>query len=165
MIRKSSFASLRRPLFAVTAAFALTLTVSAAAWAEPHCRAVHSRIDLAAGAPTCGSAIGLCAGGTLRGTLQGESSFIGTGFVPTVDTGVTGVVVLTGDNAIHTKDGDLLTKDAIVLATTGDGEFAEVDTVVGGTGAYEGASGKFTATGTFANGTGFGVLVGEVCWP
>jgi hypothetical protein len=32
MIRKNAFASLRRPLLA---ALALTLTVSAAAWAEP----------------------------------------------------------------------------------------------------------------------------------
>lgn len=39
MIRNRSFQSFRRPLLA---AFALTLTVSAAAWAEPHCRAVHS---------------------------------------------------------------------------------------------------------------------------
>jgi len=155
MIRKNASASL----------FVLILTVSTAAWARPNCLPVFSRVDLAAGAPTCGSAIGLCAGGTLQGTLQAHSDFIGTSFVSTLDTGATGVVVLTGDNTIHTKDGDLLTKDAIVLATTGDGEFAEVDTVVGGTGLYEGASGKFTATGTFANGAGFGVLVGEVCWP
>lgn len=162
MIRKNAFASLRRPLLA---AFALTLTVSAAAWAAPNCRPVFSRLDLAAGAPTCGSPIGLCAGGTLQGTLQAHSEFIGTSSLPTIDTGATGVVVLTGDNTIHARGGDLYTKDTIVLATTGAGEFSEIDTLVGGTGAYAGATGKLTGTGTFANGTGSGVLFGEICWP
>ena len=33
------------------------------------------------------------------------------------------MIVLTGDNAIHTSGGTLLTKDAIVLQTSGDGDF------------------------------------------
>src|SRR5262249_1164285 len=143
----------------------LILTVSASAWASPNCRPVFSRVDLAAGAPTCGSAIGLCAGGTLQGTLQAHSEFIGTSSVPTADTGATGVVVLTGDHTIHARGAAVSTKDGIVLATTGAGEFSEIDTIVGGTGAYAGATGKLTGTGTFANGTGSGVLFGEVCWP
>jgi len=154
MIRKNASASL----------FVLIFTVSAAAWARPNCLPVFSRVDLAAGAPTCGSAIGLCAGGTLQGTLQANSDFIGTSFVSTLDTGATGVVVLTGDNTIHARGGDLYTKDAIVLATTGAGEFSEIDTIVGGTGVYAGATGKLNGTGTFANGLGSGVLFGEICW-
>jgi hypothetical protein len=39
-----------------------------------------------------------------------------------------------------------------------------VDTIVGGTGAYEGASGRFVATGVFANGEGEGASSGEICW-
>jgi len=150
--------------FFVFAALFATI-VTPAVWADPNCRTVHSRIDLGASAGPCSSPIGLCAGGVLKGTLQAHSDFIGSSFVATVDTPATGVVVLTGDNTIHAKDGDLYTKDSIVLATTGAGEFAEIDTVVGGTGLYAGAAGKLTATGTFANGAGFGVLVGEICWP
>ncbi|HEX9945134.1 MAG TPA: hypothetical protein VGG03_24250 [Thermoanaerobaculia bacterium] len=165
MIRNTThFVSMRRT---AVAALALTfgLAIGSPAWADPICKAVHSRVDLAAGDPTCGSAIGLCAGGMLYGNLKGNSEFVGTSFAPSVDTAATGVVLLTGDNTIHTQDGDIFTKDAIVLATTGAGEFAEVDTIVGGTGVYAGASGKFTATGTFANGAGVGVLVGEICVP
>jgi hypothetical protein len=145
--------------------FALTFCLAGAAFADPICKAVHGRVDLAATEPTCGSAIGLCAGGVLNGTLHGHSEFVGTSFVSTVETPTTGVIVLTGDNTIHTQDGDIFTKDSVVLDTAGDGEFAEVDTIVGGTGAYAGASGYLTATGTFLNGAGVGVYVGVVCQP
>ena len=73
------------------------------------------------------------------------------------------MVLLTGDNVIHTSRGDIQTKDSIVLSTVGKGEFAEVDTVVGGTGIYAGATGTVTATGTFLNGVGEGITVGEIC--
>src|SRR5262245_23144881 len=106
---------------------ALTLILAGPAFADPICKAVHGRLDLAAGEPTCGSDINLCASGVLNGTLSAHSDFIGTSFVSTKNTPDTGDVVLTGNNTIHTKDGDLYTKDSIVLATAGDGEFAEVD--------------------------------------
>lgn len=76
----------------------------------------------------------------LRGSLSAHSDFIGTSSVPTVDAAATGVVVLTGDNVFHTADGDFFTKDALVLNTTGDGELTEIDTIVGGTGRYAGAT-------------------------
>ena len=76
------------------------------------------------------------------------------------------MVLLTGDNAIQTPDGTLFTKDAIVLRTTGAGEFAEVDVVVGGTGEWTGATGTLTATGTFtALAGGEGRYEGEICTP
>lgn len=144
---------------------ALALGAGASAGADPRCRSVHSRVELTASSdPGCTSPIGLCASGVLRGNLRGTSEFIGTSFLPTVDTGTTAVVVLTGDNIIHTRDGELYTKDAIVLATSGAGEFGEVDTVVGGTGVWANASGKLVGTGTFADGVGEALLVGEVCW-
>lgn len=130
------------------------------------CKRVRARVTLQASATNdCESPIDLCATGSLRGDLAGTSSFIGTSSTGTADTPTTGVVLLTGDNRIETNDGVLLTKDAIVLKTTGAGEFAEVDEIVGGSGEYEGASGTLTATGTFANGVGEGVLSGEVCVP
>jgi hypothetical protein len=76
------------------------------------------------------------------------------------------VILLLGDNAIHTRDGDLFTKDAVGLKTTGEKEFAEVDVAVGGTGAWAGATGTITATGTFDPVTGgSGSYEGEICTP
>lgn len=144
----------------------LALASTGLAHADSRCHRVHYRVTLAASAdPGCTSPIGLCATGQLRGSVSGDSEFIGTSFVQSVDTAATSVVLLTGDNTIHLRHGDLYTKDAIVLATIGDGEFAEVDTVVGGTGIYAGATGTITATGVFANGVGEGTAEGIVCRP
>ena len=68
-------------------------------------------------------------------------------------------------NRIETSSGALLTKDAIVLRTTGNGELGEIDQVVGGTGQWAGATGTLTGTGTFIDGVGEALLVGEVCTP
>lgn len=79
--------------------------------------------------------------------------------MPTIDTAVT------GDNTYTTSGGQFFTKDAIVLSTVGDGDFAEVDIVTGGSGDWAGATGALTATGTFANGIGEGFITGEICVP
>ncbi|HEX4953279.1 MAG TPA: hypothetical protein VF017_07790 [Thermoanaerobaculia bacterium] len=150
-----------RALF--TLAFLLAAAVPALA--DRDCRTIHSRVTLAASTePGCPSDIGLCAGGVLKGSLRGTSEFLGTSFVSSEEIAAGGVIILTGDNTIHTQDGDLFTKDTIVLATSGAGEFGEVDTIVGGTGVWDGASGKLIGTGTFANGAGEALLVGEICW-
>ncbi len=143
-----------------------SLLASSPAAADPTCRKVHGRLFLEAEqVPTCGSPVGLCATATIRGSVQAVSDFVGTSILPTVDTPATGVIVVTGDNTWHTDGGDFSTKDAIVLSTVGDGEFAEVDVVTGGTGRWAGASGTLTATGTFANGAGEGFIEGEICVP
>lgn len=50
--------------------------------------------------------------------------------------------------------------------TTGAGDFAEVDTVVAGTGPWAGAGGVLRAQGTFtATAGGSGDYLGEVCTP
>lgn len=134
--------------------------------AAPNCKRVHSHLFIEAEAvPTCGSPIGLCATATLMGSLKATTEFVGTSFQTTVDTPDTAVVLLTGDNTFHTTGGDFFTKDAIVLSTVGNGEFAEVDTVIGGTGEWAGATGNLTATGTFVNGIGEGIIEGEICTP
>jgi hypothetical protein len=164
MSRNANPISMLRPTLAVLT-LASGLFLGAPVSADPICQAVHGRVDLAVSGEPCGSATGLCATGLLYGALQAHSEFVGTSAVPTVDTPATGVLVLTGDNVIHTRDGDLFTKDAIVLNSAGDGEFAEVDTIVGGTGSYEGATGYLIATGTFSGGGGVGVYIGKVCRP
>ncbi len=168
MFRTETTMSHRRRVLALglTLGCALASLAAAPAAADPQCRMVHAHLFLQADAePTCGSPIGLCATAIVQGSLNAETEFVGTSFAPTVDTPATGVVVLTGDNTFHTSGGDFFTKDAIVLSTVGAGEFAEVDTVVGGTGDWAGATGVLIASGTFANGAGEGVIDGEVCTP
>lgn len=151
---------------ALIAVVALTLVPFAAAEAAADCKRVRSHLVIEADpVPTCGSPIGLCATATLRGSLKATTEFVGTSFQTTVDSATTGVVLLTGDNLFHTTGGTFSTKDAIVLSTVGDGEFAEVDVVTGGTGEWAGATGVLTATGTFVNGIGEGIIEGEVCTP
>jgi hypothetical protein len=115
---------------------------------------------------SCRSAVGICATGTYTGDASGPSVFVGSSLIQTVDTPTTAVVLLTADNIITSKNGQLLTKDAIVLQTTSDGAFAEVDTLVGGTGVWAGTQGQLRATGTFTvSSGGSGDYAGEVCSP
>lgn len=162
MIRKNQ--PIRRPAVAASMLF-IFLAAAGAAAADPTCQAIHGRIAIAVSTEPCDSAIALCATAMVRGALNADTEFVGTSSVVTVDTATTGVVVLTGDNLFHAKDGDIFTKDAIVLSTVGDGEFAEIDTIVGGTGAYEGATGYLQAVGTFTAGAGAGTYTGKLCTP
>jgi hypothetical protein len=145
----------------------LTVASDGAVAAAARCRPVDGRFTLQpVTGPACLSPVGVCATGVYSGDIEGTSTFVGTSLIPTADTPTTAVVLLTGDNTIHTRRGDLLTKDAIVLRTTGDGDFAEVDTIVGGAGGLVGASGVLRAQGTFtAAAGGGGRYVGEVCVP
>lgn len=130
------------------------------------CKKVKGTLTLQALDPSaCLSPVDLCAAGTYRGDLKATSLFTGTAFISTADTPTTGVVIATGDNLITTAGGTLSTKDAIVLETIGDGNFAEVDTIAGGTGEWAGATGTLRATGTFLNGSGEGAYEGEICRP
>jgi hypothetical protein len=105
--------------------------------------------------PACSSPTGFCASLVCTGDLAGTSTFTGSTITQTVDTSTTGVVPVTGDNVIQTKvGGSVITKDALVLRLTGNGDFAEVDTVVSGTGPWAGAVGAIRAVGTFADGSG-----------
>jgi len=150
----------------MTAAVLALAIVSGAASAAQKCQQVKGKFTLQPfPAPACLSAVGLCANGTYKGGLEGHSVFIGTTLTQTVDTPTTGVVLLTGDNTIETDGGTLLTKDAIVLRTTGAGEFAEVDVVVSGDGEWAGATGQITASGTFTAAGGQGEYRGEICTP
>jgi hypothetical protein len=131
------------------------------------CRSVKGTVTLTTvSGPTCTSAVDVCATGEFTGKFKATTSFTGTSILATADTPTTGVVLLTGDTVFYTANGKLLTKDAITLQTTDDGAFAEVDTIIGGTGRWLGASGILTATGTFtATSGGVGIYQGTVCTP
>jgi hypothetical protein len=146
-------------------AVVVVLALTSGALAAGKCQRVEGRFTLQPMLPPeCTASLGICAAGTYRGDLKGTSTFIGTSLTQTVDTPTSGVVVLTGDNLIHTAGGDLMTKDAIVLQTSGAGDFAEVDTIVGGTGVWAGATGTLRAQGRFTLAAGGGgSYIGEVC--
>lgn len=150
----------------VTIPLLLLILIATQALAAPACKKVKGKFTLQAfTGPECTSAVDICAAGNYSGDLAGTSVFIGSSVIPSADTPTTGVVFLTGDTTLTTDGGVLLTKDAISLSTTGNGEFGEVDTIVGGTGSWQGYTGKFTATGTFISGMGAGTYSGEVCAP
>jgi hypothetical protein len=145
----------------------LLILIATQALAASGCKKVNGKFTLQPiTGPECRSPVGLCAHGTFSGDLVGTSDFVGSSIIPSADTPTTAVIFVTGDTTFTTKSGDMLfTKDAISLRTTGDGEFGEVDTIVGGTGSRAGSTGALTATGTFTSAGGAGVYEGEVCTP
>jgi hypothetical protein len=134
------------------------------ALASEDCEKVNGQVVIqVVNDPACASPVGLCAVTDFSGDVEGQSSFTATSVLTTRDTPSTSVILITGDNVIRTQRGTLTTKDAIVNKSTGNGEFAEVDVVVAGTGRWHGATGTLTATGTFLNGFGEGDYEGEIC--
>ncbi|HET9932315.1 MAG TPA: hypothetical protein VFQ35_16540 [Polyangiaceae bacterium] len=148
------------PLFA-----SCLLSVHAEADNTPaNCRSVSGTFTvITSTGGDCKSPVGLCGSVEWRGDLRAKSSFVATSSVETVDSAVTSVLVFTGDATVTAKGGTILTKDAIVFRLTGAGDFAEVDTVVGGTGVFSNASGAWRASGTFAGNVGEGRYEGMIC--
>lgn len=97
--------------------------------------------------PACGSPVGVCSRGELKGALKGTFTFTAASVTATVDTPSTAVLAYTGEMVVTTDDGTLTCKDAGALANTGDRSFASVCTVVGGSGELAGASGRLRLTG------------------
>ena len=150
MFRQNSSNWTKVAVMTVVAVIALII-VSGVATAASTCKKVNGKLVLNPGGT----------GGSYSGDLRGNSEFT---FISLTDTSIEDVKVLIGDNLIHTNDGDLMTQDAIVLRQAGAGEFAEVDTVVGGTEDWEGATGVIQATGKFNPDTGgTGDYFGEIC--
>ncbi|MBE7470214.1 MAG: hypothetical protein DPW09_22415 [Anaerolineae bacterium] len=151
MFHKNSSNRTKLAAIAVIAMIVL-IVVSGVAAASSNCKKVNGKLIL--NPDTTGS---------YKGDIKGDSAFTGTSFTPT---DIPDVAVLTGNNIIHTNKGDLMTQDAIVLRTTGAGEFAEVDTVVGGTGDWAGVTGVIQAIGTFTfEAGGTGNYSGQICAP
>lgn len=148
-----------------TVAFALLLIeTSAAADDAEHgrCKPVRGTFELSTSSCSAAPA-GLCGEVVWHGSLEAKSSFIATAQIATADTSATNVVLVTGDNSLVVRGGSLNTKDAVVFRLAGAGDFAEVDTISGGSGDYAGASGAWRAVGTFHDNQGHGSYEGEIC--
>jgi hypothetical protein len=120
--------------------------------------------------PECGSPVGFCTVAQLRGTFRGEAGFSATAIVPTIDTPVTGVVLVLGDTTVTNarlagKRGTISIKNAATFRTTGDGDLSDTQVIVGGTGDFAGATGSIRVSGTFTAGAGTANVEGTVCVP
>lgn len=145
----------------------LALFVTNGAMAAGACRTVEGKFESqVVSGPACLSSVDLCTQGTVSGDLKGSFSFVGTSLIPTVDTPTTAVVLATGDTTLATLNGRHFLKSAALLRTSGDEDFSELDTIVGGTDRLAGATGTLHLDGTFDQLTGgVGRYVGRVCLP
>src|SRR5262245_38023011 len=135
-----------------------TGTVFSAAHAE--CRTVRGALEeMQVTGPACASPVSLCTVAHLVGHLKGDARFTAASVQPTADTPTTGVVFVTGDTTITDarlggKRGTLLVKNAAAFRTVGDGDLADVQIIIGGTGDFAAASGSLRVSGNFVAGAG-----------
>jgi hypothetical protein len=153
--------------FALAAALAM-LTASEAATAA-RCRPINGHFTEQAFIEGCQSPVGLCLAGTLSGAVTGTFVTTGTESIPTGDTPATGVVHFTADTVVHARlgklAGDIAIKNAGVNRIQATGEIIDLQTIVGGTGNFIGASGSIQTFGTFVEGVGRSEYSGTVCLP
>src|SRR5215831_19572702 len=95
----------------------------------------------------CPSPVGLCTVAQMFGALQGEALFTAADIIVSADTPTTGVVFVIGDTVIVNAKlaghrGTLTVKNAASFRTTGNGDLADVQTVIGGTEDFAGATGS-----------------------
>lgn len=121
--------------------------------------------------PACLSPVGLCTIAQMFGGLGGEARFTASAFIPSADTPATNVVFVIGNTEVVNarvsgKTGTLLVKNAAAYRSSGDGDLADIQTIIGGTGELSGASGSLRIRGNFlpAEG-GRATYEGTVCLP
>jgi hypothetical protein len=147
------------------------LLISSQSSAEANCRAVtgHYREHDDSG-PGCTSPVGLCIAGEYRGDIKGTFSGEATSIVASADTPVTSTLFFTSDSRIVAKlggrVGTLVVKNAGAFHTSPDGAIVDVQTIVGGTDGFAGASGALRSEGTFTQASGGeSSYDGTVCVP
>jgi hypothetical protein len=139
------------------------------------CYRVHAQIHALFSTAGCASPVGLCTAGTLRGFPGGTTRFeaLGLGGAPVGEASIVTPAAEPGTtwsyrgNLVYaTPIGEVRLEDVGVLDTIA-GTFSELQRVVGGTGAFENATGDVFSYGhTTAAGDGFdGAVRGEICVP
>lgn len=158
-------------LASTAAAGALGLVAVTAASAATGCLTVRGHYtEHDSSGPGCTSPVGLCIEGTYAGDLRGPFAGRATTVTPSADTAATAVLGFTSDStitaAVGGRQGTLLIKNAGVFRTAGAGSIVDLQTIVGGTGDFAGATGDLRASGTFSSATGGrSVYTGQVCLP
>ncbi|HEU5296579.1 MAG TPA: hypothetical protein VFU71_17495 [Burkholderiaceae bacterium] len=139
--------------------------------AHADCRSVRGALEeTQVTGMACGSPVNLCTVAHLIGHLKGEARFTAASVQSTADTPTTGVVFVTGDTTVTDarlggKRGTLVIKNAAAFRTLGEGDLADVQIIIGGTGDFAAASGSLRVSGTFVAGAGTATYEGSVCLP
>ncbi len=107
-----------------------------------------------------------CVSGQAKGVLKGDFLSTITSFTPSIDTATTSVFFVTADLVLHTKNGDLLLKEAAASNQNPDeGDLGDVVTVVGGTDKWAGATGRLRVWGNLSTTVSDVTYDGDVCLP
>jgi len=135
--------------------------------ASSACKRVQGRLQETVVTP-CASPVGLCTVAQLIGNLSGEAHFTPLTFV-SADTPSIGTFFVTGDNLIVNaqldgKRGTLSTKSAAAFRPLG-GDLVDLQTIIGGTGDFAGATGTIHTSGNFIGTSGESTFEGTVCLP
>ena len=107
----------------------------------------------------------------MSGALQGEALFTASDIITSADTPATGVVFVIGDSIINDaqlsgKRGTLAVKNAAAFRAAADFDLVDVQTILGGTEDFAGATGSLRIRGNFVIGIGgTSTIEGVVCVP
>ncbi len=114
----------------------------------------------------CGTEIGICTAGKIfrGGLLNGTTFYVVESVGPGAGVGLDPAEVLSyaGELTITTRHGTLFTRDLGVVDYA-EGVFSEYDIVTGGTGIFEGATGKLFIFGSATPESFRGKIEGEIC--
>lgn len=158
-------------IMALSIAVASGLTTGAKA---TECKQIHAQIISSQTTTGCSSPIGLCTAGNIDGNqgLSGSTFFTGDSAAPGPSTAPNAAATISysGVLEITTNQGTLTTRDSGIFDTsTGTptgGFFSSFDTVIDGSGTYQGATGDFFIGGKTIDGQFVtSVITGELCLP
>jgi hypothetical protein len=146
------------------------LLFASASHADVACRSVEGRYqEHDTSGPACSSPVGFCIAGQYRGDIKGDFAGQATAFIPSADTPTTGVILFTSNSTIDARigrrSGTLIIRNSGAFRTIDEGSIVDLQTIIGGTGGFEGASGALRAEGTFTTGAGESRYAGTVCVP
>ena len=158
-------------IMALSIALAAGLTTAAKA---TECKQIHAQIILSLTSAGCTSPVGLCSAGTIHGNrgLSGTTFFTVDSLAsgPSTAPNPLSTISYSAVFEITTAHGTLTTRDTGILdgstGTPTGGFFSSFDTVIDGTGKFQGATGDLFIVGKTIDGQQFtSVMTGELCLP